>query len=146
MCLNTVFVTSGVSAKILLTWCSNNYSCILSFLWFPGVWIYVLMFWNTVSSIFDHLWRWNWQSFLKCWLIIFIHWGITQKKEYSIQKMVKLLKSRIIILAFAETQVPPSAFNGSLSAGTTVTREEQERLSTPLHVHVDPVSFLHMNY
>jgi len=55
------------------------------------------------------------------------------------------LKSRIIILAFAETEVPPSAFNGSLSAGTTVTREEQERLSTPLHVHVDPVSFLHMN-
>lgn len=38
----------------------------------------------------------------------------------------------------SENQVPPSAFNGSLSAGTTVTREEQERLSTPLHVHVDP--------
>jgi len=52
------------------------------------------------------------------------------------------LKLRIIILAFAETQVPPSAFNGSLSAGTAVTKEEQERLSAPLHVHVDPVSFL----
>jgi len=38
----------------------------------------------------------------------------------------------------SETQVPPSAFNGSLSAGTAVTREEQERLSTPLHVQVDP--------
>jgi hypothetical protein len=57
----------------------------------------------------------------------------------------KSLKSRIIILAFAETQVPPSAINGSLSAGATVTREEQERLSTPLHVQVDPVSFLHVN-
>jgi hypothetical protein len=62
-----------------------------------------------------------------------------QHSEYG-----KSVESRIIILAFAESEVPPSAFNGSLSAGTTVTREEQERLSTPLHVHVDPVSFLHM--
>jgi hypothetical protein len=65
----------------------------------------------------------------------------TQDSEHG-----KSLKSRIIILGFAETQVPPPAFNGSLSAGTAVTREEQERLSTPLHVHVDPVSFLHMNF
>jgi hypothetical protein len=45
---------------------------------------------------------------------------------------------------FAETHVPPPTFNGSLGAGTAVSREEQERLSTPLHVHVDPVSLLHM--
>jgi hypothetical protein len=47
---------------------------------------------------------------------------------------------------FTEIQVAPSALNGSLGAGTTVTREEQERLSTPLHIHVDPVSFLHRNF
>ncbi|XP_069699791.1 mitogen-activated protein kinase kinase kinase 7-like isoform X2 [Periplaneta americana] len=38
----------------------------------------------------------------------------------------------------SQTQVAPSTFNGSLSAGTAVTREDQDRLSTPLHVHVDP--------
>ncbi|XP_023703195.1 mitogen-activated protein kinase kinase kinase 7 isoform X2 [Cryptotermes secundus] len=38
----------------------------------------------------------------------------------------------------SQIQVAPSALNGSLGAGTTVTREEQERLSTPLHIHVDP--------
>lgn len=47
---------------------------------------------------------------------------------------------------FTEIQVAPSALNGSLGAGTTVTREEQERLSTPLHIHVDPVSFLHRDF
>ncbi|XP_021932763.1 mitogen-activated protein kinase kinase kinase 7 isoform X2 [Zootermopsis nevadensis] len=38
----------------------------------------------------------------------------------------------------SQTQIVPSNFNGSLGAGTIVTSKDQERLSTPLHVHVDP--------
>jgi len=143
MCLNTVFVTSGINAKKLLTWYSNNYSCILSFGWFTGVWILCAdVSEHSVSSILHHLWRWKCSDLLAHK----IHTpGNHPKERIQHSEHGKSLKSRIIILAFAETQVPPSAFNGSLSAGTTVTREEQERLSTPLHVHVDPVSFLHMN-
>ena len=35
------------------------------------------------SSCFHPLWRWNRRSVLKCQHIKFIHWGITQKKEYN---------------------------------------------------------------
>ena len=75
---------------------SSCYECyILSFGWFPASEFYVLMFQNFVSSIFNsgvsrknsstwhHLWRWNWQSVLKCQHIKFRHWGITQNKEYN---------------------------------------------------------------
>jgi len=63
-------------------------------------------------------------------------WQITHVTWYGVESHYSY---------FTETQVVPSSFNGSLGAGTTVTVEEQERLSTPLHVCVDPVSFLHRN-
>jgi hypothetical protein len=37
-----------------------------------------------------HPWRWNRQSVLKCWHVKFRCRGITQKKAYNIQNMVKV--------------------------------------------------------
>jgi hypothetical protein len=82
--------------------------CILSFGWYPGVWIVcadvsehsgnaifiggvsrknnweeILHSLHNYSSCLHHLWRWNWQSVPKHRHIKFRRRGITQKKEYK---------------------------------------------------------------
>jgi len=49
---------------------------------------YVLMFRNTLSVLSYTTYEDG--SVLICWHIKFIHLGITQKKEYSIQNMAKV--------------------------------------------------------
>jgi len=69
--------------------------CMLSFGWFPGVWIlYADVSEHSVSSIFigrevpTCLWRWNRQSVSKRRHIKFRRRGITQKKAYNIPHLI----------------------------------------------------------
>jgi len=79
----------------------HDYSCcMLSFGWFLSVWnLHADISEHSVCSIFIDrwvrveptcLWRWNRQSVLKRRHINFRRRGITQKKAYNIQYMVKV--------------------------------------------------------
>ncbi|PSN51419.1 Mitogen-activated protein kinase kinase kinase 7 [Blattella germanica] len=61
-----------------------------------------------------------------------------EEEEYGSDTLDSRSELRSTFSENSQTHVAPSTLNGSLGAGATVTREAQERLSTPLHVHVDP--------
>jgi hypothetical protein len=75
---------------------------ILSFGWFPGVWIlcadvsvHCSIFMGDVRCL-HHLWRLNMVSERRH--IKFRGWGITQKKEYNIQNTAKVWKQEQVIV------------------------------------------------